>query len=254
MAYTRSHEALTSGGRHRVAPGWHQVAQVPRVWLDALRPWWDDLPPDPDPDAGHRFRRMDHFRVEAGGLLRLPARPGLEGVGPTSPWGGPGRSYAPLADDCVAHPAFLALVDDFLARLPIPRHGLFLRVHQIRVVHDAQADLVARPDPEVPHREGRLFVSILPMTIRNLEPGDTCLYSAADQPPFARLLLAEGEQVTLDDRHVLHATEPYRAVTGRPAFRDICLMTVTDRASGGGVPDPGGRASGARSAWFDREA
>jgi hypothetical protein len=210
--------------------------RVPDELLAPLRPSWDRLPVDPYLAEGYRRRRFSRFAVHADRLEALPVRPIYQTAEHNHLWGDVHRTFEPIEDEVLGHPAFGALCDHYLACLPCPRDGLFLRAHQIRIVHDHEFGLDGVPDPEGPHREGgRLIVGILPVTIVGLTPGTTRLIRTADQPPAFDRVLEPGELLLMNDDDVLHTTEPFASVDDRPAHRDIFLLTVTDDEAVGTV-------------------
>jgi len=210
--------------------------RVPDELLAPLRCSWERLPVDPYLADGYRFRRFSRFAVRADRLLPLPVRPIYQTAEHNHLWGDLSRSFEPLEGEVLAHPAFAALCDHYLACLPCSRDGLFLRVHQIRTVHDHQRGVTGVPDPEGPHREGgRLVVGILPVAIVGLTAGPTRLVRAVGEPPVFERVLGPGELLLINDDALLHTTDPFVSVDDRPAHRDIFLLTVTDDESIGTV-------------------
>ncbi len=214
----------------------YEVHHVPDDLLAPLRSSWDRLPQDPYLTGGYRFRRLTRFRVDAAGITPRPQRPVFQKSEHNHLFGDVPREFELIEEEVVAHPAFQALCEFYFEHLPMSREGLWLRAHQIRVVHDAAAGLVGRPDPEGPHREGeRLVLGIMPVTMGNVVPGQTRLFREGESAACFETTLNAGDLLLVNDAKFLHTTEPFVRQTAPRAWRDIMLLTVTGEESDGTI-------------------
>ena len=158
------------------------VCQLAGCTLDdlmALRPSWDDLPPDGYLKDGGRYRRRRHscFVAEGERLSQVPHRAHWQPVEYNALHGGMQRWFAPLQSATLAQPVWHRL----MARIAHAASGLrgaqrwFVEAHQFRI---DTTDGIGRPTPEGAHRDGVDFVAVILVERRGVKGGETRVFEA----------------------------------------------------------------------------
>ncbi|HEX2546186.1 MAG TPA: 2OG-Fe dioxygenase family protein [Ramlibacter sp.] len=198
--------------------------------LLALRPSWDDLPPDDYLKDGGRYRRRRHscFVEEGGALAQAPHRAHWQPVEYNALHGGMQRWFAPMAASIVAQPAWTRVLQA-LARSAADLKGprpWYIEAHQFRI--DTEGG-IGRPTPEGAHRDGVDLVAVFLVAREGVKGGETRVFEA-DGPAGQRFTLTEPwSLLLLDDARVIHETTPIQPVEGR-GYRDTLVLTA--RAEG----------------------
>lgn len=198
--------------------------------LEALRPSWDDLPPDQYLKDGGRYRRRRHasFVAEGGQLSQVPHRAHWQPVEYNALHGGMERWFDPMRPDVVARPAWTRLLQA-LAGVASGLRGAqpwFIEAHQFRI---DTAGGIGRPTPEGAHRDGVDLVAVFLVAREGIKGGETRVFQA-DGPAGQRFTLVEPWSVLLlDDARVIHETTPIQPVEAG-GYRDT--LVVTCRAGG----------------------
>ncbi|MDF1484383.1 2OG-Fe dioxygenase family protein [Ramlibacter sp. H39-3-26] len=205
--------------------------------LDALRPGWDDLPPDAYLRDGGRYRRRRHacFVVAQGGAVRqAPHRAHWQPVEYNALHGGMQRWFASIHAEFVARPVWTRLMQA-LARTagalaaaqgrgnPGP---WFVEAHQFRI---DTTDGIGRPTPEGAHRDGVDLVAVFLVARTDIKGGETRVFEA-DGPHGQRFTLTEPwSLMLLDDARMIHESTPIQP-TEAGGHRDTLVLTC--RAGG----------------------
>ena len=89
------------------AAGLNELIDVTPAALDALRPSWNDLPPDSHLKDGGRYRRRRHscFIVEGDAVTQVAHRAHWQPIEYNALHGGLERWFEPMASSVVAQPA-----------------------------------------------------------------------------------------------------------------------------------------------------
>ncbi|HSV72016.1 MAG TPA: 2OG-Fe dioxygenase family protein [Methylibium sp.] len=215
----------------------------PLTALDALRPFWNDLPPDRYlKDGGHyRYRRHGSFvqTLAPAALEAVPHRAHWQPTTYNALHGGMERWFEPLAPAQVAQPAWGALVaslGELFAQARPPAGGRwYIEAHTFRI--DTEAG-VGRPTPEGAHRDGVDFVAVVFVGRHGVRGGETRVFDATG-PLGVRFTLEQPWTVLLlDDPQVVHESTPIQpedpAHPEHKGWRDTLVLTY--RA--GGFQDP----------------
>jgi hypothetical protein len=238
-------DALTSTGYARLSPAdLAGLAHQPLAALQALRPAWDDLPPDAHLKDGGRYRRRRH------GSLVWDAQHGLQPVPHRAHWqptsynalhGGMLRWFEPLAPALAEAPGFLALIDGLAALFtqavqarPAPPGEpafdghWFIEAHAFRI--DTEGGL-GRPTPEGAHRDGVTYVAVLLVDRQGIVGAETRVFEA-DGPQGVRFThIDPWSALLLHDARVIHESTPIQpAVADTLGHRDTLVLTF--RAQG----------------------
>jgi hypothetical protein len=198
--------------------------------LMALRPSWNDLPPDNYLKDGGHYRRRRHSCFVATGdqLEQTPHRAHWQPVEYNALHGGMQRWFEPMDPAVVAAPAWRRVLLA-LARLSSELKGCqpwHVEAHQFRI--DTEGG-IGRPTPEGAHRDGVDLVAVFLVAREGVKGGETRVFQA-DGPDGQRFTLTEPwSLLLLDDERVIHETTPIQPVAGR-GWRDTLVLTL--RAGG----------------------
>ncbi len=193
--------------------------------LDALRPSWDDLPPDAHLRDGGRYRRRRHscFVVEGDGVAQVPHRAHWQPLEYNALHGGLERWFAPMLPEVVDAPAWSKLL------LALGRACSALRgeqawhveAHQFRI--DTEGG-IGRPTPEGAHRDGVDLVAVVLVDRVAVKGGETRVFDA-DGPSGMRFTMVEPwTTLVLDDARVVHETTPIQPLAPQ-GHRDTLVLT-----------------------------
>ncbi len=206
--------------------------------LDALRPSWDDLPPDAYLRDGGRYRRRRHscFVVSGSGASLVPHRAHWQPLEYNALHGGLQRWFEPLAAATLAHPAWPKLLVA-LASVCSELKGAqtwFVEAHQFRI---DTTDGIGRPTPEGAHRDGVDFVAVLLVSRVGVKGGETRVFEAAGPNGLRFTMSVPWTTLLLDDAHVVHESTPIQPLVmpPAPAHRDTLVLTFRRGAFQGPV-------------------
>lgn len=203
------------------------LAQAAPADFDALRPGWDDLPPDAYLRDGGRYRSRRHscFVVEGAQVRQAPHRAHWQSLDYNALHGGMLRMFEPIAPATVAAPVWAALLrglGDWCSQLRGPQPW-YVEAHQFRI---DTADGIGRPTPEGAHRDGVDFVAVILVGRHHIKGGETRVFQA-DGPDGQRFTLLEPwSMLFLDDARVIHESTPIQPEDeGAAGHRDTLVLT-----------------------------
>jgi len=218
--------ALRERGYAVLAPG--NVAGLcgePLAAFEALKPSWDDLPPDTYLRDGGSYRRRRHscFAVGGDGVQQAPHRAHWQSQEYNALHGGMRRWFEPIREETLAQPVWtrllLALGAEFSALSGVERW--YVEAHQFRI---DTSDGIGRPTPEGAHRDGVDFVAVILVDRHGIRGGETRVFEA-DGPDGQRFTLLEPwSALLLDDARVIHESTPIQPLDGR-GHRDTLVLT-----------------------------
>jgi hypothetical protein len=220
--------ALRERGHAVLGPqGLGELTSIKLTELDALRPAWDDLPPDAYLRDGGRYRRRRHscFIIDALGARLVEHRAHWQPLEYNALHGGLERWFEPIAAQTLAHPAWPALLVA-LAGVGSGVKGAqpwFVEAHQFRI---DTTDGIGRPTPEGAHRDGVDFVAVLLVARAGVKGGETRVFDAAG-PHGLRFTMSEPwTTLLLDDERVVHESTPIQPLADvAGAHRDTLVLT-----------------------------
>ena len=218
------------------AAGLREVAHADAAELDALRPSWNDLPPDAHLRDGGRYRRRRHscFVIDGDALQQVPHRAHWQPVEYNALHGGIERWFEPMQADVVARPVWARLLGALSARCTALRGARpwYVEAHQFRI---DTTDGIGRPTPEGAHRDGVDLVAVLLVERAGIKGGETRVFEA-DGPGGLRFTLSEPwSTLLLDDARVIHESTPIQPLAAG-GHRDTLVLTF--RAGGFQGPPP----------------
>ena len=210
---------------------------VPLSELEALKPDWDDLPPDNFLRDGGRYRWRRHscFIVGPDSVTQVPHRAHYQPLEYNALHGGMLRMFEPVAPRTVLLPVWSELLR-CIARVCSAVKGArpwYVEAHQFRI---GTSNGIGRPTPEGAHRDGVDFVAILLVARDNVSGGESRIFEA-DGPHGQRFTLNEPwTLILLDDQRVIHESTPIQPLA-EGGHRDTLVLTFR---SGGFLEPPGG--------------
>jgi len=198
--------------------------------LSALRPFWNDLPPDNYlKDGGrYRFRRHSCFVVDGDLVTQSAHRAHWQPLDYNALHGGIERLFEPMQPAAVALPVWQALLRG-LGHITSGLKGAkpwFVEAHQFRI---DTTDGIGRPTPEGAHRDGVDLVAVFLVGRHQIKGGESRVFEAAG-PQGQRFTMNEPwTLLLLDDERVIHETTPIQPAGGH-GHRDTLVVTL--RAGG----------------------
>lgn len=182
----------------------------PLAALQALRPAWDDLPPDAYLRDGGRYRRRRHasFVVHGDDVQLAAHRAHWQPLQYNALHGGLERWFEPMHGEVLRHPAWRALLQRLSACCSAMR-GVdtpwFVEAHQFRI---DTADGIGRPTPEGAHRDGVDFVAVLLVGRDGVKGGETRVFDANGPSGIRFTMMQPWTLLMLDDSRVIHESTP----------------------------------------------
>ncbi|HUG22461.1 2OG-Fe dioxygenase family protein [Piscinibacter sp.] len=231
-------EALTDTlrlrGQAALAPlGLLELIRAEPQALQALRPSWNDLPPDAYLRDGGRYRRRRHacFVVDGELVTQAPHRVHWQPVEYNALHGGLERWFEPMDPAVVAQPVWAALLRALAAVCSAQKGARpwYVEAHQFRI---DTTDGIGRPTPEGAHRDGVDFVVVALIERRGVKGGETRVFDAAG-PTGIRFTMSEPwTTLVLDDERVIHETTPIQPADADTADGHRDTLVLTFRAGG----------------------
>jgi hypothetical protein len=202
--------------------------------LQALRPSWDDLPPDAYLKDGGHYRRRRHscFVVTRDEVTLAPHRAHWQPLEYNALHGGMQRWFEPIDAQVVQAPAWLGLLRSVgtISSALKGERPWFVEAHQFRI--DTEGG-IGRPTPEGAHRDGVDLVAVFLVDREGIKGGETRVFEASG-PAGQRFTLTEPWSVLLlDDERVIHESTPIQPLAGA-GHRDTLVLTYRAGAFQGG--------------------
>ena len=196
--------------------------------LDALRPSWNDLPPDTYLRDGGHYRRRRHscFIVDRAAVQLVAHRAHWQPVEYNALHGGLERWFEPIAAGVIEAPAWHALLR-LLAAQASALKGLqpwYVEAHQFRI---DTTDGIGRPTPEGAHRDGVDVVAVTLVDRVGIKGAETRVFDA-DGPNGQRFTMTQPwTTLLLDDARVIHESTPIQPLdTAAGGHRDTLVITL----------------------------
>ncbi len=193
--------------------------------LDALRPSWNDLPPDTHLRDGGRYRRRRHscFVVEGSRVTQVAHRAHWQPLEYNALHGGLERWFEPMAPEVVAQPVWSRLLAALCARCSTLKGAQpwYVEAHQFRI---DTTDGIGRPTPEGAHRDGVDLVAVLLIAREGIKGGETRVFESHG-PAGLRFTMSEPwTTLLLDDTRVIHESTPIQPLAD-DGHRDTLVLT-----------------------------
>lgn len=215
-----------------------QLTGSDRAALEALRPSWNELPPDQYLRDGGRYRRRRHscFVVDGDHVEQAPHRAHWQPLEYNALHGGMQRLFEPMRASELASPAWEPLLSG-LGRVCSQFKGStrwFVEAHQFRI---DTTDGIGRPTPEGAHRDGVDMVAVFLIDRQGIKGGETRVFEAEGGAGRRFTLTEPWSLLLLDDERVIHESTPIQPVMDQ-GHRDTLVLTYR-RGSFQGAAIPG---------------
>ena len=196
---------------------------------------WYDMPLDKQLPDGHRYRRRRYATLSARSGEHTfqvePHQPHYQASDYNRLVGGIDRWFEPIDAAILEGESFRRIVG-FALELFGPLRPAFdwhIECHQFRI--EARRDAAGLPTPECVHRDAVDYVLVLLVNRDNIESGTTTIHDLQGRPLGGFTLAASLDTALVDDHRCMHgvtAVHPFDA--SRPAFRDVLVVTLRDKA------------------------
>jgi hypothetical protein len=189
----------------------------------AFKPFFNDLPVDPNIKGHYRYRRLSRFRITEDGVIKLPHGYLFQSKDYNPLVGDLKREFGELNDELVDLEMFKALLLAFRDLCAL-RAGAEIGVHQIRTTCTSES--FGDPAPEGIHQDGADFICIYSVDRNNVEGAETHLYtSKSGETSVFNKTLYPGELVLVNDRKFFHYTTSVRPASQGQGTRDVFVLT-----------------------------
>ena len=208
--------------------------------LAALRPFWDDLPPDLYLRDLGRYRSRRHgcavVEVSAGRLVEVPHRAHWQSTDYNALHGGLERWFEPIDRAMAQLPVWRDLIVNVgrcVAGVRAPADDrLYVESHAFRI---DTSEGVGRPTPEGAHRDGVDFVAVILVDRAGISGGETRVFEAQGPHGVRFALRTPWTALLIDDTRVIHESTPIQ-----PRAEDVRghrdTLVITYRAGGFQAP------------------
>lgn len=224
-------DAVKSHGFGVLSPsGVATFLEMPLSALDALKPDWDDLPPDNFLKDGGRYRRRRHasFIVDGQDIRQVTHRAHYQPLEYNALHGGMLRMFEPIKPGFVAQPVITKLLQSIaqVCSAVKGKQPWHVEAHQFRI--DTSSG-IGRPTPEGAHRDGTDFVAILFAGREHIRGGESRIFEFNGRHGQRFTLTDRWTLLLLDDQRVIHESTPIQPA-GENGHRDTLVLTF--RAGG----------------------
>lgn len=199
-----------------------------RPALEALAPFWNDLPPDTHLKDGGRYRHRRHscWVIENDACTQQPHRAHWQSLTYNALHGGIQRWFEPMDPAMTALPAWPAILRRLAATATALRgtQPWYAEAHPFRI---DTSDGIGRPTPEGAHRDGVDLVAVFLVERASIKGGETRVFDAHG-PQGQRFTLTEPwSLLLLDDARVIHEATPIQPLhAGTAGWRDTLVVTL----------------------------
>lgn len=202
---------------------------------------WNDLSLDTYMADGGRYRRRRYavYTVPAQGPpLREPHQAHYQSLDYNPIHGGIERWFEPVSEELGHGPSLttiLSCCQTLFSGLAPQVASWHVEVHQFRI--EARQGESGRPTPEGLHRDGVDYVLVLLVERCNIAKGVTGVSDLLGRALGSFTLTDPFDAALVDDRRVAHGVTPVEAIeAGRPAHRDVLVVTFRERAAASSSP------------------
>lgn len=214
---------------------------------------WNDLAPDTYLAASGRHRRRRHatFAAQATGDVQpRPHQSHYQSQQYNHLQGGIQRWFQPLLP-AVANShslrCILAFCHEAFGALAPRVQNWHIEVHQFRI--EARAGEAGEPTPEGIHRDGVDYVLVLLIDRENIASGTTTIHGLDHRLLDTFTLTQPLDAAMVEDACVLHGVTPVTPLDpGKPAHRDVLVVTFRAATTQWRQPDPAGSVPDAHHA------
>ncbi|NET07015.1 MAG: hypothetical protein F6K16_20410 [Symploca sp. SIO2B6] len=196
--------------------------KVNSVILEGIKPFFDHLPVDPYIKGNYRSRKLSRFILSGDKLIKLPHGYLYQSKQYNPIVGDVKREFEELDAGLIKHEAFQHLVLAFIDSCKLHPEAE-IGVHQIRTT--CSPNNYGNPAPEGIHRDGTDFIGIFSVDRKNIQGGETHLYTARKEKPVVSKILNPGELLLVNDHEFFHFTTPIKPEFDSEGTRDVFVLT-----------------------------
>lgn len=196
--------------------------KVNSIKVEDLQPFFNELPADPYIKGNYRFRRLSRFTVAGNKLIKLPHGYLFQAKQYNPLLGDKRREFAEIDDALIELDSFKEMVLAFTDSCKL-HPEVEIGVHQIRTTCSPKN--FGNPAPEGIHRDGTDYIGIFSVARRNIEGGETHLYTAKKEKPVFSKVLHPGELILVNDNEFFHFTTPIQPASEGEGTRDVFVLT-----------------------------
>ncbi|NLS11364.1 agglutination protein [Vibrio sp. SM6] len=188
-----------------------------------LAPSFFTLPHTEHADGQYRLRRYSVVTMRHGKLCPTARHEFQQSARINAFQGDVLRHFEPLEISTLQSDGFVELITLFTQAHHLPdEHEI--EVHQIRIITRFDETPVA---PEGVHQDGFDHIALVGIARHNIVGGEIMLYGDADEAPFFRKILEDGEVVFLADNRLWHNAQPIRAIKrNEMGYMDVFVLTA----------------------------
>ena len=234
-AVGRLREEVASSGYSFVPAGAMADALGLLVDWNRFAASWYDMPLDKQLPDGHRYRRRRYATLSARrGEVTFqlePHQPHYQSRDYNSLVGGVERWFEPIEPGVLEGESFRHIVVFTLELFgPLrPAADWHIECHQFRI--EARRDAAGLPTPEGVHRDGVDYVLVLLVGRENIESGTTTIHDMQGRTLGSFTLATALDAALVDDHRCMHGVTAVRPLDpSKPAFRDVLVVTLRDKA------------------------
>ncbi len=196
--------------------------KVNSMKLKGIAHFFTELPADPYVNGNYRFRRLSRFIVSDNELIKLPHGYLFQSKQYNPLVGDIKREFAELNDALIELDDFRKLILAFSDSCKLHPEAE-IGVHQIRTT--CSLNNYGNPAPEGIHRDGTDFIGIFSVDRKDIQGGETHLYTGKKEKPVFSKVLNPGELLLVNDHEFLHFTTPIKPTSGEQGIRDVFVLT-----------------------------
>ena len=195
--------------------------------LDAMHPFWNDLPSDAYLKDGGRYRSRRHscYVVDGDQVEAVEHRAHWQPLEYNALHGGMQRWFDPVDPGMASLPAWTGMLAHLgeAASALRGRRSWFVEAHVFRI---DTTDGIGRPTPEGAHRDGVDMVAVFMVGRHQIKGGESRVFEA-NGPNGQRFTLREPwSLLLLDDTRVIHESTPIQPLAeGEMGWRDTLVLT-----------------------------
>jgi hypothetical protein len=198
------------------------LRKVNSINPEGFEPFFNNLPVDPYIKGNYRLRRLSRFTVSGNELIKLPHGYLFQSKSYNPLVGDIKREFSELEDGMIELDIFKKMVLAFSDSCKLHPEAE-IGVHQIRTI--CSPENMGNPAPEGIHQDGTDFIGIFSVARKNIQGGETHLYTAKKEKPVFSKVLNSGELLLVNDHEFFHFTTPIKPQTDGLGIRDVFVLT-----------------------------
>lgn len=204
-------------------PNTLHLTRLSQQALAQLSPSFARLPKTTHADGQYRLRRYSVVRFTHGHVEPLENRHFVQSSEINSFQGDIARRFEPLLSETLQSDGMREMCQLFMEANQLP-DGQEIEIHQMRIAAIYDQTEVA---PEGVHQDGFDHIAMIGVERCNISGGDIMIYERANDAPFYRKVLANGEVAILADNQLWHNACPIHAVqSDQQGYMDLFVLTA----------------------------